>query len=133
MQAEFAAGGTGQGWRHFIQNMARRTTGHTADRHFPYLFAGRIQRKPIGGLQCLASAAGKQGGRDGKHGIRIPRKPLSGNIAIFPALNVTPVTVQFIDMMPLRAIYKRTFEKTVRTAVMNFNRHGIGGNGSATP
>ena len=81
----------------------------------------------------MASAAGKQGGRDGKHGIRIPRKPLSGNIAIFPALNVTPVTVQFIDMMPLRAIYKRTFEKTVRTAVMNFNRHGIGGNGSATP
>lgn len=74
----------------------------------------------------LAATAGKQGDRDGKHGIRISCKPFCGGFAIFATLDVAAVTVQFIDMLPVRAIYERAFETAVKTAIMNFNRHGIG-------
>ena len=106
--------------------MAWRTAGCAAYGHFPYRFAGYGQRKPFCSMQEPAATAGKQGGRDGKHGIGISCKPFYGGFAIFAALDVATVTVQFIDMLPLRAIYERAFETAVRTAIMNFNRHGIG-------
>ncbi len=84
-------------------------------------------------MQGSAATAGKQRYRNGKHGIRILRQPFFGRVAIFPALDIAAVTVQFIDMLPLRTIHESTFETAIRTAIMNFNRHGVRGYLSVTP